>query len=113
MKASLFAALMLASLAGAQTTAAPDAVKLKTDLDRATRTLRDWPNLNRYRADNGKVALPAPGEQRVVFFGCKIAALALNKHQENVVKPLEFAEQLSDLLIGHRYIHAQQRSACS
>jgi lysophospholipase L1-like esterase len=76
MKASLLAALMLAALAGAQTTptpeATPDATKLKADLDRATRTLQDWPALNRYRADNAKVAPPAPGEQRVVFMGDSI-----------------------------------------
>ncbi|MCU1233180.1 MAG: capsular biosynthesis protein [Candidatus Solibacter sp.] len=76
MKASLLAALMLAAVAGAQTTpapdAAPDAVKLKADLDRATRTLQDWPNLNRYRAENAKVAPPAAGEERVVFMGDSI-----------------------------------------
>ncbi len=76
MKASLLAALMLAALAGAQTTTAPDAppdaIKLKTDLDRATKTLQDWPNLNRYRADNAKVEPPAHGEERVVFMGDSI-----------------------------------------
>jgi lysophospholipase L1-like esterase len=79
-KASLLAALMLAALAGAQTTTAPappseappDAAKLKADLDRATKTLQDWPALNRYRADNAKVAPPASGEQRVVFMGDSI-----------------------------------------
>jgi lysophospholipase L1-like esterase len=76
MKPSLLAVLMLASLAGAQTAPATDApldpAKLKTDLDRATRILRDWPNLNRYRADNAKVNPPAAGEQRVVFMGDSI-----------------------------------------
>jgi lysophospholipase L1-like esterase len=78
MKASLLAALMLAALAGAQTTPAttseapPDAAKLKADLDRATKALQDWPALNRYRADNAKVAAPAAGEQRVVFMGDSI-----------------------------------------
>jgi lysophospholipase L1-like esterase len=75
MKASLLA-LMLAALAAAQTTPATDtpldAAKLKTDLDRATRTLQDWPALNRYRADNAKVAPPAAGEERVVFMGDSI-----------------------------------------
>jgi lysophospholipase L1-like esterase len=41
-------------------------------LDRANRTLEDWPNLNRYRADNAKVAPPAAGEERVVFMGDSI-----------------------------------------
>jgi len=76
MKATLPAFFMLAALAGAQTTSAPeaplDAAKLKTDLDRATRTLQDWPALNRYRAENAKVAAPAPGEERVVFMGDSI-----------------------------------------
>jgi lysophospholipase L1-like esterase len=69
-----FAALLLASLAAAQTPApaADDAAKLKTALDRATRTLQDWPNLNRYRADNTRIAAPAAGEERVVFMGDSI-----------------------------------------
>lgn len=76
MKASLLA-LLMAALAGAQTTPATDAppvdaAKLKADFDRATRTLQDWPALNRYRADNAKVTPPAPGEQRVVFMGDSI-----------------------------------------
>src|ERR1035441_9587231 len=56
----LLAALLLPAAAAAQTTPAPepdaalDAAKLKTALDRATRTLQDWPNLNRYRADNAR-----------------------------------------------------------
>jgi lysophospholipase L1-like esterase len=76
---SLLAALLLASLAAAQTSttapaAAPvdDAAKTKTALDRANRTLQDWPNLNRYRAENAKVVPPAAGEERVVFMGDSI-----------------------------------------
>jgi lysophospholipase L1-like esterase len=49
-----------------------DAAKLKTALDRATRQLQDWPNLNRYRADNARTQPPAPGEERVVFMGDSI-----------------------------------------
>ena len=65
-------ALLLAAAAAAQTTpapapdVAPDAAKLNTALDRATRTLQDWPNLNRYRAANTTVTPPAAGEERVV-----------------------------------------------
>jgi len=78
------AALLLAAAAAAQTAPAPapapaaasdplaEAARLKTALDRATRTLQDWPNLNRYRADNAKVAPLAPGEERVVFMGDSI-----------------------------------------
>ena len=32
----------------------------------------DWPNLARYREANARLPLPAPGEQRVVFFGDSI-----------------------------------------
>ncbi len=70
------AALLLAAAAAAQTAPAPDpaldAAKLKTALDRATRTLQDWPNLNRYRADNARLAPPSAGEERVVFMGDSI-----------------------------------------
>jgi lysophospholipase L1-like esterase len=76
MRTTLFTLLMMGALAGAQTAPAtdapPDATKLKTELDRATRTLQDWPALNRYRAENAKVAPPAPGEERVVFMGDSI-----------------------------------------
>ena len=47
----------------------PDVAKeiasLKAKLD-------DWPQLNRYKADNATLAPPAPGEQRVVFYGDSI-----------------------------------------
>ena len=32
----------------------------------------DWPQLARYRADNATLRAPAPGEQRVVFYGDSI-----------------------------------------
>src|SRR5580765_3957393 len=71
------APLFLACVLSAQQPAAPapealDAAKLKTALDRANRTLQDWANLNRYRADNAKIAPPAAGEERVVFMGDSI-----------------------------------------
>jgi lysophospholipase L1-like esterase len=74
---TLSAALFAASLAFAQTQPAPadapiDPAKLKTDLERATRTLQDWPNLGRYHDANSTVAAPAPGEERVVFMGDSI-----------------------------------------
>ena len=34
--------------------------------------LADWPQLNRYRAENTQLAPPAPGQTRVVFFGDSI-----------------------------------------
>jgi lysophospholipase L1-like esterase len=50
----------------------PDVAKLKQQLDRAERTLKDWANLTRYRADNAQVAAPQPDEARVVFMGDSI-----------------------------------------
>ena len=49
-----------------------DVAKLKSLLDRDEKTLQDWPNLGRYSADNGKLDLPADGEDRVVFMGDSI-----------------------------------------
>ena len=34
--------------------------------------LADWPQLERYRADNRRLGAPKPGEQRVVFYGDSI-----------------------------------------
>jgi lysophospholipase L1-like esterase len=65
-------ALVAQQAATPATPEALDAAKLKTALDRATRQLQDWPNLNRYRADDAKVQPPAPGEERVVFMGDSI-----------------------------------------
>ncbi|WP_321474695.1 SGNH/GDSL hydrolase family protein [uncultured Paludibaculum sp.] len=66
--------LALAAALCAQTPApdTSDAAKLKATLDRQTAQLKDWPNLNRYRADNAKVAPLAAGEERVVFMGDSI-----------------------------------------
>ena len=50
----------------------PDPVKLKAQLDRAERTLKDWANLDRYRQANTEVSAPASGERRVVFMGDSI-----------------------------------------
>jgi lysophospholipase L1-like esterase len=36
------------------------------------RLLNDWPNLARYQAQNGQLGAPAPGENRVVFYGDSI-----------------------------------------
>jgi lysophospholipase L1-like esterase len=67
--ARLLVALLIASAAIAQT---DDAAKLKTDLEKAQKTLKDWPNLARYREANEKVAAPAASEDRVVFMGDSI-----------------------------------------
>src|SRR5947209_7556814 len=69
----LSAALFAASLAFAQTPdAPPDPVKIQAALDRANRTLQDWPAMKRYHDANATVAPPAPGEERVVFMGDSI-----------------------------------------
>lgn len=44
-------------------------VRLRTNLERAQTTLRDWANLTRYREDNAKLS---PVEGRVVFMGDSI-----------------------------------------
>ena len=49
-----------------------DPAKVKTALDRANKTLQDWPALGRYRDANLSVKPPAPGEERVVFMGDSI-----------------------------------------
>jgi len=46
--------------------------KFRTELDRAQKTLKDWANLGRYKADNASVKPPTDGENRVVFMGDSI-----------------------------------------
>ena len=66
-------ALLCASAAFSQTDApAPDAAKMKADLDRARNTLKDWPNLARYSADNAKLEAPGAKENRIVIMGDSI-----------------------------------------
>ena len=50
----------------------PEVTKLREDLDRARKTLADWPNLGRYHDANAQVASPAKNEERVVFMGDSI-----------------------------------------
>lgn len=67
------AALLLASAAFAQAPAAATTEdKVRTELDRAQKTLKDWANLGRYKVENSSVTDPAPGEKRVVFMGDSI-----------------------------------------
>ena len=73
----ILTAVLFSGLAWTQTTqptpVAPDEITtLRTQLDRAQRTLRDWPNLTRYHSDNANLAPPAAGESRVVFMGDSI-----------------------------------------
>ncbi len=48
---------------------------LKQQLERAENRLKDWPQINRYREDNMKLAPPAQDETRVVFMGDSITDL--------------------------------------
>jgi lysophospholipase L1-like esterase len=71
----MLSAMLAASMAFAQAQAPDvpiDPARLKTDLDRATRTLQDWPALKRYHDADATVNPPAPGEERVVFMGDSI-----------------------------------------
>lgn len=65
----LTAAILLFTL-GACAQSADD--KLRTDLERSQKILKDWANLSRYKADNATVSAPAAGETRVVFMGDSI-----------------------------------------
>jgi lysophospholipase L1-like esterase len=77
--AILFSALALSQAASPAPGPVPspvsdarDVMKLRTSLERAQTTLQDWPNLQRYREDNAKLAAPQAGEERVVFMGDSI-----------------------------------------
>lgn len=74
MRSIFLVPLLCAAALGQPAPPAPsdDAMKLRTALERAQSTLKDWPNLGRYRDDNGKLAPPAAGESRVVFMGDSI-----------------------------------------
>lgn len=72
----ILTALILSGLGFAQTPAAapaPDELTaLKGRLERAQKTLNDWPNLARYRDENAALPAPEAGENRVVFMGDSI-----------------------------------------
>jgi lysophospholipase L1-like esterase len=50
----------------------PELSKLRTQLQRDERILKDWANLHRYQDANTKVQPPEKGEERVVFMGDSI-----------------------------------------
>jgi lysophospholipase L1-like esterase len=52
-------------------TTAPDTATAK-EIARMKAQLADWPNLERYRAENAALAPVAAGEQRIVFYGDSI-----------------------------------------
>ncbi|MGA8027547.1 MAG: SGNH/GDSL hydrolase family protein [Bryobacteraceae bacterium] len=73
---SLLTALAVSALAYPQATAPDtanaDVQKLQAKLAQDEKTLQDWANLSRYRDENAKLGVPAPGEDRVVFMGDSI-----------------------------------------
>lgn len=85
-RAAIFILLpLVAAVAAAQTTPpspAPPAAAAPTTAQIAARAARDssalerlrndWAGLRRYRAANDSIGAPAPGEQRVVFYGNSI-----------------------------------------
>jgi acyl-CoA thioesterase I len=50
----------------------PDAQSLRQEVERQRARLEDWPQLQRYAADNAALTAPAAGEARVVFLGDSI-----------------------------------------
>lgn len=69
----VFASAIAAWSQAPATAPAPSAARPQmSELDRAKRTLQDWPNLARYHEENAKLPPPAAGENRVVFMGDSI-----------------------------------------
>jgi lysophospholipase L1-like esterase len=60
------------SLAAQTSSPTPDAAAEKQRADRLQARINDFPNFARYREANGKLSLPAKGENRVVFLGDSI-----------------------------------------
>ena len=52
--------------------ASNEATELQTKIDKMRKTLQDWANLSRYRADNAQLQVPAEDSNRVVFMGDSI-----------------------------------------
>jgi lysophospholipase L1-like esterase len=74
---ALFAGVMACSQppappASGAATPQDETTRLRTQLEHAQQTLKDWPNLTRYRAENAALAAPAAGERRVLFMGDSI-----------------------------------------
>src|SRR5215216_3763231 len=46
--------------------------KIRTELERSQKILKDWANLTRYKTENTTLAAPTTGEARVVFMGDSI-----------------------------------------
>lgn len=74
MSRTVWIALFLTSASAVAQTppAANEVSRMKSQLERAERILKDWPNLARYAEENAKLPPPKPGENRVVFMGDSI-----------------------------------------
>lgn len=60
----------------------PDSILIKRKAKMENIFYSDWANLERYKADNVKIGLPKPGENRVVFMGNSITEGWLNVNPE-------------------------------
>ena len=70
MKPFLLAPLLAVALSlHGQEPQVSDTTQLQTQLARDEKTLKDWPNLGRYREENATIQPPSPSEERVVFMG--------------------------------------------
>jgi lysophospholipase L1-like esterase len=67
-----FIFLLLCECGNAQDSAADRIKVLERQLADQKRTLRDWGGLIHYGSDNSELRAPAPGEDRVIFFGDQI-----------------------------------------
>lgn len=68
----LTCAALVASCQAPATAPADEVQKIRTDLERAQKTLQDWANLGRYRNDNASLTAPGANDRRVVFMGDSI-----------------------------------------
>jgi lysophospholipase L1-like esterase len=72
----LLSVAALASSGAVQPAVGPrSAAQLDQELARYRHIVSDWGGLTRYGSDNSELPPPAPGEQRVVFFGDQITEL--------------------------------------
>jgi len=68
----VFASFLLFSIPSPAQSAPTDCQSLQKEKQDMELTLRDWPELSRYRDENAKIGAPKKGESRVVFLGDSI-----------------------------------------
>ncbi len=69
------ALLLLIGCASVSAQDSQECIDAKAKAQRYDLLIKDWANLNRYRADNAKLTAPAKDENRVVFIGDSITDL--------------------------------------